>query len=188
VAAAHLGLESVCLGVLSTHPNVIATSRSFGFALVRAAMGGHYNIVRHLLDCDVESRSPWSHESAVQGAAESGQLDILRLLMDRSCGVDCREDLLHYAAASAAEGGHLDVIAFLKSAWTTPPVSLENEILRGGASGGHVLVVESALANGAAVHAVDSRGRLQFGICKIDANAWHYFLFFYCLRLHPNYE
>jgi hypothetical protein len=99
-----------------------------------AAKGGHSDVVRWLHE---EHRAPWSAACAVS-AGKSGNLALVRWMLDRGCG-------WHSAMAlSAASAGHLTMVRWLHD----HGADVGYAILRAAAANGHINVVDWVVSIG----------------------------------------
>ncbi|KAH0550946.1 hypothetical protein GP486_007689 [Trichoglossum hirsutum] len=102
---------------LLTEPNLISANLrgSAGFALQKAASGGHLDVVNRLLKAKAEVNAAAARDggrTALQAAAEGGHLNVVDRLLEANAEVNAAaaRDGGRTALQAAAEGGHLEVV------------------------------------------------------------------------------
>ena len=103
--------------LLTDLPERFNINKSFGKVnlLMVAAANDHVNVVRFLLDIDIEvnARISWT---ALMYAAKYGSVDSARLLLLAGAFVDIQDDHGYTALMIAAEEGHLEIVEMLLQA------------------------------------------------------------------------
>jgi len=131
-------------------------------ALMRAAKAGHSDIVRLLLEKDVDVHAlNFEERPALFFAADTDKTDVAKLLIDKGADVDLKDDEGMTALILAARNGNVELARLLldKGAnvnWTSKK---QNTALRLAAFNGRTDVAKLLLARGAEVDAKDALGR-----------------------------
>ncbi len=112
------GVTVVCLAVAGAVGLYIRQAFFLNEPMAVAACHGNLPEVRRLLaagaspdSCDVDCAHP-----ALVCAAEAGEADVVRLLLDRGATLDSRDTAGRSALEVARRGGHEDVVAVLQRA------------------------------------------------------------------------
>lgn len=91
--ACGIGLESaVCNIIESEDIDIDATTHIGTTALIRAASSGHVNLVKILMSRGADPTKANWYGSALHCAAEAGQCESIRFLLDSGMNVDLRDD------------------------------------------------------------------------------------------------
>ncbi|KAA8646822.1 Ankyrin-2 [Aspergillus tanneri] len=89
-------------------------ARADGLTLYSAAMNGHVEVLRLLLDKPADLNIPNnSGMTLLNSAAESGHLEVVRLLLDRGADITVTNSSGWTPLNSAADSGHLEVVRLL---------------------------------------------------------------------------
>ncbi|KAF3917553.1 Ankyrin-1 [Arthrobotrys entomopaga] len=91
-----------------------STDRSWGTALLWAAIEGHISCMTALLDAgaDLDPRNTWNR-TPLHVAARFGHLDAVKLLVERGADIDARRDTQETPLHFAVEEDHYDVAEYL---------------------------------------------------------------------------
>ena len=156
---------AITKSLLRKRANPAARGDDGSTALIVAAYHrGHEAVAKLLLDhgADVAARATVQGEdrNAFKGAACTGHLPLLKLLVERGAGASATNtDCLH-AAWHAALGGHEAVVKLLLQ--IRPRAVLDNNgsstVLHASALGGHASIARLLLENAADLEATDGKG------------------------------
>jgi uncharacterized protein len=116
-AAANGNLQLV-ESLLSRRANVLKNNKYGESALALAALSGHQEVVRVLVQAGARiNASGWG---ALHYAVFSGHADIVRYLVDRGADVNARAPNHHTALMLAARNGHREIVRVLLAAGANP--------------------------------------------------------------------
>jgi hypothetical protein len=140
MTAAANGNEQLIEFLLGANANSLMSNRYGDTALALAALNGHGNIVRRLLDSGTPvDNAGWS---ALHYAAFNGHEAIVRDLIDRGANLNARAPNYRTALMFAAANGHEAVVRLLLSAGANPVMGdLEgNDAAKIARAAGHHLI------------------------------------------------
>ena len=156
VAAACLGKTALIARLLLEGGMLVSIPNSYlGSALRCAAMQGHYDTARTLLDAgaDVNHLGLSCNDFALAAAAFEGHRHIVELLLEPRYKCTTFGKYYEKAVCRAAQGGHLKIVLFMIQRGKFNNLKdLTQEILGEAAGYGQENVVQWALNNGAKVH------------------------------------
>ncbi|KAK0117990.1 hypothetical protein ONS95_012301 [Cadophora gregata] len=154
-AAAYLGDFNYFKDLIGQNQEIdSAESNYFGNPLRCAILQGHFDLVKFMLDHNVDVNYPALGKglgsTALCVAASTGRQDCVELLLDPKYNCDTSTLILKYAILGAASAGHLEIVKILlrRSDEDPKPVSL-NRILWEGCRCGQENIVQFALQLGA---------------------------------------
>ncbi|KAK2882643.1 hypothetical protein FQN49_000155 [Arthroderma sp. PD_2] len=166
-------------------------SRSGGTALWLAAYHGRFEVVKYLLECGADIKSPTSGRSALQVAARNGHAEMVRHLVevkDADINVPGCEAFKRTALQAAVEHGHIDIVSYLleHGADINAPAYCDRGVtaLQVAAITGHAGILSILLDAGADVTAP---GATDLGRTAIEGAAEHGRLdiLHMLLQIHP---
>ncbi|OCL12692.1 ankyrin, partial [Glonium stellatum] len=155
VAAAYLGKTALVSGLLQKDEASVSTPNLYlGSALRCAAMQGHYDTTRALLDVGADvNYCRLFKDFALGAAAFRGHRDVVELLLQPEYNCVLSGAVYEKAICRAARGGNLETMLFMiKRGKVEDSEDLIQTILGEAAGNGHESVVQWALENGALVH------------------------------------
>ncbi|OCK95546.1 ankyrin [Cenococcum geophilum 1.58] len=163
VAAACLGKTALIARLLLEGDALVSKPNPYlGSALRCAAMQGHYDTTRTLLDAgaDVNCLRLLYKDFALAAAAFEGHRHIVELLLEPRYNCTTFGKYYETAICRAARGGHLEIVLFMIQRGKFNNLKDLTQTILGEAAGyGQENVVQWALDNGAEVH--DSTQRLS---------------------------
>jgi len=107
-------------GVKKAIDNGVDIECNYGFALVNAANGGHYDIVKLLLDNGVSVGGYHNDYFALTLSCEKGYLNIVKLLVEHGSDVNAEGGS---PLKCASYNGHIDVIKYLLEKGANPLIT-----------------------------------------------------------------
>ncbi|KAH7113921.1 hypothetical protein B0J13DRAFT_460468, partial [Dactylonectria estremocensis] len=138
--------------------NSLSSCPDFESALEQAALSGHDQVVKRLLEAKAEVNRMASPRTALQAAAIGGNLEIFERLLEAGAEVNVRVDADHSMSTleMAVEGGCLDVVkrALEAGSEVNPKASMYLTPLQIAARQGHLALVDTLLRAGAHVNAL----------------------------------
>lgn len=112
--ACAFGLESAVCNILESEDiDVDATTNMGTTALIRAASSGHVDLVKLLMSRGADPTKANWYGSALHCAAEAGQCESIRFLLDSGMNFDLRDDFGRTPVHCATDGGHILAIELL---------------------------------------------------------------------------
>ena len=114
-SAAFRGLDEVVTVLALENPrNASAIGGGCGTAMHAAAVQGHLQVVRSLIQCGVDANVRGLYGwTPLHFASWWGSVDVVRYLLDHGAYVDARDDLKATALCAAATRGLLDIVRLL---------------------------------------------------------------------------
>lgn len=128
-------------------------------ALYHAVSGGRTDTAIFLLGRGIDMHGTGAAEALIR-AAQNGQTDMVKLLLDRGANIDAKDNHGYTAMIEAASTGHIDTLKFLLERGANIEVrsASGNTVLLAAASKGETGVVQLLLDKGGNTEVADAHG------------------------------
>jgi ankyrin repeat protein len=137
-----------------------AIDHAYGGALIIAALNGHLEIVKFLLENDHYINR--HQDLALKNAAHHGHLEIVKFLVKNGANIHTDEDEVD-PLGSAAVRGHLEIVKFLLENGADIHASKDRSLINAALSG-HLEIVKFLVENGADIDARNDQALVSAAI------------------------